>query len=123
MVKQREYLFSVDEFNRPVVMTKQKAIALILVRLILLDPGSNPLHPDMGVGIRQYRYTMNTLGKLRQRVEDQIETYLPMYRGAKVSLDITPDKLCNIQIQVDDTMYVYESATGPVQISIEDLKN
>ena len=54
MVKEREYLMSVNKINEPVVETEQRAIALLLLRLILLEPGSDPLHPDMGVGITKY---------------------------------------------------------------------
>ena len=79
MIKEREYLCSVDKFNKPVVRTKQSAIALLLLRLIILEPGSDPLHPDMGVGIRRYRYTMNTLNELKQRIKDQIDTYIPCF--------------------------------------------
>ena len=122
MVKEREYLFSVNVFNEPVEKTGQHAIALLLVRLILLNPGSDPLHPDMGVGIQQYRYTMNTLPELKKRVEDQIATYLPMFNSAKVDLTITPDKMCNINISFDDTVYIYDSHDCPVPIRIEDLK-
>lgn len=122
MVKEHEYLFSVNLFKEPIIKTKQSAIALLLVRLILLNPGSDPLHPDMGVGIQQYRYTMHTLPELRKRVEDQINTYLPMFNSAKVDLTITPDKLCNIVISFNDTIYVYDSHDCPVPITIEDLK-
>lgn len=122
MVKEHEYTFSINSFKEPIVETKQRAIALLLVRLILLNPGSDPLHPDMGVGIQQYRYTMHTLPELKKRVEDQINTYLPMFNSAKVELTLTPDKLCNIEISFDDNLYIYDSHDCPVPIRIEDLK-
>lgn len=122
MVKEHEYTFSVNSFKEPIVETKQRAIALLLLRLILLNPGSNPLHPDMGVGIQRYRYTMHTLPELKKRVEDQINTYLPMFSSAKVELTLTPDKLCNIEISFDNNLYVYDSHECPVPIRIEDLK-
>lgn len=123
MVKEREYLFSVNLFNEPIVKSQQSAIALLLVRLILLNPGSDPIHPDMGVGIQQYRWTVGTLPELKRRVEDQIATYLPMFNSAKVDLTLTPDKLCNIEISFRDTVYIYDSHDCPVPIKIEDLKN
>lgn len=121
-IKEREYLFSVDKFNKPVVYNQKRAIGLLLTRLILLDPGSDPLHPDMGVGIRKYRYTMNTLEELKKRVKDQIETYLPCFPSSDVTLILTPDKICNIEIRIDDTTYVYNSNEAPVPIRIEDVK-
>lgn len=123
MVKEREYVFSVNQFNEPVVKTKQEAIGLLLIRLIMLNPGSDPLHPDMGVGIQKFRYTMGTLPKLRQRVEDQIATYLPMFNSAKVELTVTPDKLCNIKISIDNNIYIYDSSEAAIPITIDDLKD
>lgn len=122
MIKEREYLCSIDNFNKPVVYSKQKSIALLLVRLILLEPGSDPLHPDMGVGIRRYRYSMNTLDELKKRVENQINTFLPCFRASSVEIEITEDRLCNINITVDDTIYVYDSSEAPVPIRIDDVK-
>lgn len=122
-VKQREYLFSVNEFNEPAKVENKSAIALLLVRLIMMDPGSDPLHPDMGVGIRKYRYGLDNLDELQKRVEDQIQTYLPNFQNADVTLIRTPDKVCNIEITIDDTTYVYDSSTAPIPISLEQLKN
>ena len=61
MIKEREYLLSVTPLKRPKVLEGEEAIAMDLLRLILLNPGSDPLHPDMGVGIINYRYAMGKL--------------------------------------------------------------
>ena len=122
MIKEREYLLSTNSFKTPVVCTQKKAIGLLLVRLILLEPGSDPLHPDMGVGIRSYRYSMNTLDKLKARVEEQIKNYLPCFPAANVTIINTPDHKCNIEITIDDTVYVYDSNEAPVPITLEDVK-
>lgn len=122
MIKEREYICSVNKFNKPVVYDKKKAIGLLLVRLILLEPGSDPLHPEMGVGIRRYRYTMNTLDELKKRVQDQIDTYLPTFRASNVEITLQANHTCNIEITIDDTIYVYDSAEAPVPIRIDDIK-
>jgi len=122
MVKEREYLCSVDRFNKPVVYNDKKAISTLLVRLILLEPGSDPLHPEMGVGIRRFRYSMNTLEQLKQRIKDQIDTYLPCFRVSNVELTITDNHLCNIEITINDIVYVYDSNEAPVPIRIDDMK-
>lgn len=122
MIKEREYLFSTNEFKRPVVLENDKAIAMLLMRLLLLDPGSDPLHPDMGVGIRQYRYTMGSEEELRAKIQEQIETYIPCFPAGEVEFEITPDKLLNINITINNVTYVYDSASAPVPIRIEDAK-
>ncbi len=122
MIKEREYLLTTDAFKTPVVLKNQQAIAMLLMRLILLDPGSDPLHPDMGVGIRQYRYAMGREDELRDVVKQQINQYLPCFPAGNVELEITPDKLINIKITIDDTIYVYDSKEAPVPITLEDAK-
>ena len=121
-IKQREYLFSVNEFNEPAVWTGKSAIGLMLVRLIMMDPGSNPLHPTMGVGIRKYRYGINNTEELRKKVQEQIETFLPCYQNATVAIIVTPDKVCNIEIAINDIVYVYDSSIAPIPITLSDIK-
>jgi hypothetical protein len=120
-IKEREYLMSVDSFKTPKVLKNQDAISMLLLRLILLEPGSDPLHPDMGVGIVKYRYGMNTLEELKKRVESQIATYLPCFPAASVNLEVTGDHLCNIYITVNDTVYKYDSSEAPVPITIDSV--
>jgi hypothetical protein len=120
-IKNREYLFTTNEFNEPMRVKDKSAIALLLIRLILLDPGSDPLHPDMGVGIRDYRYSLNQLEELRKRVEEQIDMFLPDFESATVALIATPDRVCNIEISIDDTTYVYDSNVAPRPIRLDDI--
>ena len=121
MVKEREYLISVNKINEPIVEKHQRAIALLLFRLILLDPGADPLHPEMGVGIRKYRFSIDTLDELRDRVKKQIETYLPDFVASEVNITVNPNKTCNIEITINDTIYTYDSREAPVPISLVDL--
>ena len=90
-----------------------------LLRLILLNPGSDPLHPDMGVGIINYRYAMGKLDELKERVQDQIKTYLPCYPAGEVKIVITPEHLCNIEITINEVVYTYDSSNAPVPIRLE----
>lgn len=119
MIKEREYLLSVNEFNEPVILSEQQSIAMLLMRLILLNPGSDPLHPDMGVGIINYRYAMGRLEELKQRVSDQISTYLPCYPSSNVDIEIIGDHYCDIVITINDTIYRYSSAEAPIPITLD----
>ena len=122
MVKNEEYCCSVNNINRPVELTGNEAIGTRLMNLIMMEPGDDPLHPDMGVGIKRYRYSINTLDKLRERVEQQIATYLPFYQAAVVSIITTPDKICNIEITIGRTVYIYDSGNSSKPIVLDDLK-
>lgn len=119
MIKEREYLLTVNEFNKPEVLEQQQAIAMLLMRLILLNPGSDPLHPDMGVGIINYRYAMGKLEELKHRVSKQIATYLPCYPAGNVEIELVDDHLCDILITINDTVYRYSSSDAPVPITID----
>jgi hypothetical protein len=119
MILEREYTLSITPLNRPEVLKNQEAIAMLLLRLILLNPGSDPLHPEMGVGIINYRYAMGKLEELKKRVEDQVATYLPCFPAGNVEITITPNKLCNILITIDDTVYTYDSNEAPIPITLE----
>ena len=123
-VKQREYLLTVDEFSNPQVVEGKSAVALLLSRLILLEPGSDPLHPDMGVGIRRYRFNSNkdNLQTLQTAIEKQVDTYLPTFQGSEVQLIMNDDKTMNINITVGDTTYVYSSEVEDPIDTLDELK-
>ena len=123
-VKQREYLLSVDEFSNPQVVEGKSAIALLLSRLILLEPGSDPLHPGMGVGLRKYRFNSNkdNLQTLQSAIEKQVDTYLPSFQGSEVQLILNDDKTMNINITVGDTTYVYSSEVDNNIGTLDELK-
>lgn len=122
-VKQRVYLLSINEFKEPVKIEGKAAIGLLLVQLIVLEPGSDPLHPDMGVGIKRYRYGINNIDSLRKEVEYQIETYLPNFQNATVNIVVTKEKICNIEITIDDIVYVYESDKSDAPITLLDIES
>lgn len=123
MIKNKEYVMSVTNFRKPKIVEDKSAMALYLTRLLLLMPGSDPLHPDMGVGIINYRYGINTLSDLKQRIKNQIDDWLPAsYANAEVKLTITPDKLLNVQIKINDTVFIYDSSQADQPISLGDLK-
>lgn len=108
-IREREYIAAVDSFRRPEVKKEKEAIAMLLLRLLLLNPGSDPLHPDMGVGITRYRYGMNTLPQLEDRIDKQLRTYLPCFPSAEVKLEVTDDRLLIVNITVNDTIYIFDS--------------
>ena len=116
-----EYLLSADRFKKPEVLHDKDAIAMLLMRIILMDPGTNPLHPDMGIGIRQWRYGMGTLEELQKRAQSQIDTYIPEISSAVVSLVENPNHTIDIEIAVGDMVYIYDSATAPVPITLSDI--
>jgi len=81
---------------------------MVLVHLLLLEPGTIQSHPEMGVGlVSKYRYTMeDDLYKLRDDFRSQIEKYLPQYQGVEVNC-MLKDKICYISAKIDNTIYAF----------------
>ena len=120
-VKAREYMLSIDNLSRPKVLEGQEAVAHLLIRLLLLNPGSNPLHPDMGVGLKDFRFCIGRVQELEERIKDQIRTYLTEFAFSEVKIiQISAQKICNIEITVGDTVYIYDSNTMPIQITLDE---
>ena len=121
MVQDREYISSIDQYKKPVSLDGQSAIGYRLMELITMKPGDNPLHPEMGVGLRSFRYSIDTMGKLQERIKDQIEQYLPMYLVTDIALIISPDKILSIELAIGTTTYVYDTADTNAPVTIDDL--
>jgi hypothetical protein len=118
-----ECLLSTDDFSQPTVIEDQEAIGTLLLRLFLLQPGTNPLHPEMGIGlVPKYRFiTVNDIDDLTLLIKEQIQTYIPIEYSstAEVYLEIKPSKYLLITIIINDVRYIFdtENSNAPVQLS------
>lgn len=117
---QKEYVLSVDDFKQPKVLKGKEAIATLLVRLLLLQPGTIPDKPEMGVGlVENYRYSMrDKIDDLKLEIQNQISTYLPRYQGVDVAVKLNENNTLSIGIAIDGVLYKYETKE---QIDNEDL--
>jgi len=106
VVTLREYTLSLNEFNRPKVLEDQDATCVKLVELILLEKGTFPTRPDMGIGIvSRYRYSSSEdLEQLKADIEEQMTTYLPELIATEVAISES-DKAVKIAIVVDEIVY------------------
>lgn len=119
----RDYLLDFDRFNKPKIFNDTQAIASLLTRLILLEPGTNPLFPEMGVGIvSRYRYTTEDQKyQLSEDIKNQINTYLPEALCTNVKLSYNIEKELYIEITVDNTIFIYKS-NEKNPLTLEDIK-
>lgn len=103
----REYTLSIDEFKKPKVYIGNNAIVAKLIEIALLDPGTYPTRPDMGLGLRtKYRYiSEDEITTLEQDYRKQIETYLPELTAVNVEIELDTDKVLHFLISVDKTVY------------------
>ena len=76
-----EPLLSVDKYYKPLVAEGEDYATLMLIRLILLEPGTFQTHPNMGVGlVSRFRYSTEVdMVKLANSIKDQIMKYLPQF--------------------------------------------
>lgn len=83
-----EFCFSVDDFKNPKVFKDAEAVMTLIVRLLLLEPGTYQSHPDMGVGIiSRYRYSVEGSAQaLQSDIYQQIEKYIPQLQGTRVTV-------------------------------------
>lgn len=117
------HTLSVNDISRENIITGGKAIAIQIVRLILLEPGINSLYPTMGCGIRQLcaGKTENDIPAITDVINAQIQEFLPEFQSVGLSIGIDEtNKALFIDITVDSTIYKYsttETASGPIYLS------
>lgn len=122
----KEYLLSTNEFLEPKVAEGSDAYGILLTRLLLLQPGTNPLHPAMGVGLGpKYRFiSEDDMAMLQSRIQEQVNTYLPsdFMNVVKAYVELKPNsKYLQITIFTDDTKYVFDTEDSSTPIELSDL--
>ena len=93
----------VDDFSKAKEVDELTAVAIRLNNLILMDQGTMPNDPKMGVGIRKYKFeyaNTETIYKLRNDILEQMEMYLPIERNYDINvyIEIDPDSLDNKKV-------------------------
>ena len=80
-VDNTEPLLSVDKYYKPLVAKGENYATLMLIRLILVEPGTLQAHPGMGFGLSsRFRYSTGVdMVKLAASIKEQIMTYLPQF--------------------------------------------
>ncbi len=123
----REYLLKTDSFLNPKKIEGLDAIGVLLMRLLMTEPGSNPLRPGMGVGLgSKYRFISEPrLSELQSVIEDQIATNSSAYPDADSELgnrrviDIDAENCLVVSLVIKDVEFVLEtkSLETPVYLS------
>lgn len=123
----KEHVLSLNDFGMPKVFDESDAAYVLIIRLLLLEPGKFQSHPEMGVGIRsRYRYNNdeNFLVSLQNDINKQINKYLPEL----VATDVTVTKkgtTLGIIINTAEGAYVvsYDAITNTMQASATHILN
>ena len=101
-----EFAFAVDDFQNPKVFKDGEAVCTLLVRLLLLEPGTIQSHPEMGVGLMsRYRFSIEgTASELQSDFQRQVDKYLPELQGVKISVT-EKDKQFLIAATFENVLY------------------
>ena len=123
----KEYLLSINEFVQPKVLSGDSAAFADIIRLFLLEPGTNQTHPDMGIGIRtRYRFSdTSEIGKLKQEVKEQIQTYIPNLLIMDIQIETFDNTLAIFITSKNDNVYAvaYNTETGKIGgLTLDDIK-
>lgn len=120
-----EGLLSTNKYNLPKVLEGKEEVSVLIIRLLLLEPGTNPLHPEMGAGLLQRYKNCSTedIPDLELEIKNQITTYLPDYQQADVKVKIE-NSILRLSIQIDDTLYNFTTSDNPEpnELSLTSLK-
>lgn len=116
----QERLMSLDEFNTPKVLEGNHAAVTNICRLIIMEPGTFPMHPEMGIGLySKYRYGWEDEVKveLKSDLTKQIQTYLPQLSGVSVQVN-SKDKKLYVTVTFDSTVVTFVANTEDQEIGI-----
>ena len=112
----KEHVLSINDLNMPKVFDENDSNYVLLIRLILLEPGKFQSHPTMGIGIKsRYRFNNNEdfMDSLRSDLRNQINKFLPWI----VTTEIT------ITRKENTLGFIINTAEGAYVISYNTSKN
>lgn len=77
-----------------------------------MEKGTYESVPNMGVGIRSYRYSdTDDINKLRDEIQHQITTYLPYFQLVEVTVKSINNKTVTFNIILDDNLLQFRSSS------------
>lgn len=109
-----ESLMGIDIYNNPKVVKNEDALAILLIRLLIMEPGTDRLHPEMGIDAPgRFNYSFeDDISDLQDEIAKQIATYLPNYQNSEIECTNEDGEL-HLKITVDDTVFSYTTSETP----------
>ena len=110
-VSLKEYTLDVNAYGTPLDYKNFNALGTLIMRLILLEPGTITHSPKMGVGlISKYRYMQSDRDiELSQAIKDQIKDYLDNTVAVEVNIGFSKngENIMIIDMTVDQYQFRY----------------
>ena len=76
---QKEIVMESDSFNNPIYREGLESLAQVIQNLIIIEKGTYPNQPDLGVGIANYLFEildLTTISEMKNNIEDQIDKFI-----------------------------------------------
>lgn len=76
----KEFVLDINSFGTTTNVEQLGGLARMIQTLMLLKPGTYPNHPEMGIGIEDYKFEFldeTTLADISERANSQIKKYIP----------------------------------------------
>lgn len=102
-----EYLMDVDKRQQPKVFSKYEGDRINVFRLIMVEPGTYPTHPTLGVGlVSRWRFRdIDTIkSSLASTIEAQLKDFMPHLIDPQVTVTIVNNNnknIINISVRVN----------------------
>lgn len=88
----KEVAFGVDDFNKPKLLTPQESLAQILYNIFVMEEGTYPSLPHIGIGIRRYLYKYRediNITELKQKIFVNCTDLLPFVEFDDIDIIVT----------------------------------
>lgn len=93
-------ILGIDEYYQNAAYKDIFALCSMVQTLIIMEPGTYPNHPYMGIGIRNYKFEYLdsiTLNSLQSRIQGQIDQYIPNNKITNVVIKAINNDVTNKQ--------------------------
>lgn len=121
----REHTLSTDSYKTPLTYKNFNAVGMLIMRLMLLEPGTITHSPRMGLGlISKYRYIQSDrVMELTQAIKDQIKDYLDNTVAVNVDVHFAPNGENVMIIDMEVNQYQFRYFYDRDKLTLEMMKN
>ena len=109
--------FDLDDFNKPISYSGIDAWVHQIMQLCMLDPGSIPSNPTIGIGITRYEFLLeDDRRKLCNEINRQVPLFYPDMPFTEVTVEVSQES--------SDVLYLVTSFTydGSVETAVVAVK-
>lgn len=109
--------FDLDDFNKPISYSGVDAWVHQIMQLCMLDPGSIPSNPTIGIGITRYEFLLeDDRRKLCNEINRQVPLFYPDMPFTEVTVEASQES--------SDVLYLVTSFTydGSVETAVVAVK-